>query len=159
MTPLSREARRVGLRAEGAVRVGVGERAEEPLEPAGAHQHELASFARPHAALRVGHAARREDHPSGPDAVLLVPHPEDVLALEHVEELVLVLVDVEGRVDEGRHLLEQGERATGRLGRDAEQDRHVAEDEALALVCRHREGHARHDPSLARAQSPVPAVP
>ena len=92
------------------------------------------------------------------DAVRLVADLEDVLPLEHVE-LVLVLVDVEGRVDERRHLLEQRERPAGRIGRDAEQDRHVAEDEALALVCRHREGHVRHDSSLTVLSRRFPAVP
>ena len=37
--------------------------------------------------------------PPGPDAELLLADLEDVLALEHVEELVLALVDVERRVD------------------------------------------------------------
>jgi hypothetical protein len=79
------------------------------------------------------HAARAEDHAAWADVELLVPDPEDVLALEHVEELVLVLVDVKRRV-ERLDLLDDRERAPGRVRGRPDQELGVAEAEALAVI-------------------------
>ena len=57
-----------------------------------------------------------------------------MLAFEHVEEFVLPHVDVHWGVDHRRHLLEHTEGSACRLGRGSDEDCHVPEDEALALV-------------------------
>jgi hypothetical protein len=85
----------------------------------------------------------REDEPAGSGADLLVADLEDVLAVEHVEELVFSLMDVERRVHHRWHLLEQAERPAGRLRGSPDQDRHFAEHESLAFVrskCERRQG-------------------
>lgn len=79
-------------------------------------------------------AAGREDEPAGTGSELLVADPEDVVALQHVKQLVLVFVDVQRCVDQRRHFLEEGERATGRLRREFHQDRQISEDEAFTTV-------------------------
>jgi hypothetical protein len=48
--------------------------------------------------LRVRNSARREDDTAGAYVVLGVADPEHVLTLEYVEELILVAMDVQRRV-------------------------------------------------------------
>jgi len=50
-----------------------------------------------------------------------------MLSLEHVEEFVFVAVDVKRCVRERRNLLEERECSCGCGGRDAHEDRDVAE--------------------------------
>ena len=56
-----------------------------------------------------------------------------MVALEHAEELVLVLVDVQRRVHRIK-LLEGAERAAGRLRARLDDDLDVAETQAFAAV-------------------------
>src|SRR3954469_8636422 len=99
-----------GVGAQRAGGVGRGEVAKEAIEAAGHGHDQQPSLARNDAPLSVRHPARREHGAPGGDAVLLVPNLEYVLALEHVEQLVLVGVQVARRVDHRRQLLEQAQR-------------------------------------------------
>jgi hypothetical protein len=107
---------------------------EPLLETRWSGHDEHPSGSRHHASLRVGHAPRSEHEPAGTRPELPLADLEDVLALQHVEELVLVLVHVQRRVDR-LVLLEQRERTGGGLGRGFEQDFDLAEGQALTLLC------------------------
>ena len=72
-----------------------------------------------------------------------------MLALEHVEDLVLALVDVERSVGKRRHLFEQRERAARRLRGGPDEDGHVTEDEKLAAVLfAGKRRNRRHSPRI-----------
>ena len=58
----------------------------------------------------------------------------DVLALQHMEDLILVGVDVQRRVQQWRALLPDGERPSRRDSRSPQEDGDVAEHETLALA-------------------------
>jgi hypothetical protein len=83
--------------------------------------------------------AWREDEPAGADGVLLVPYADDVPALEDVEELILVAVDVNRRVHQRRHFLEERERACAHLRRIRTRIVNAGERQALALASLERE--------------------
>jgi hypothetical protein len=65
---------------------------------------------------------------------LLFADMDDVLAIEHIEQLVFTFVNVQRCVDHGRYFLEEGEGAAGRLGRGPDENRGVSEDEPLAGI-------------------------
>jgi hypothetical protein len=65
--------------------------------------------------LGVRDAARGEHEPTGPGSELLIADLEDVLAFQHVEQFVLVLVNVQPRVL-GFVLFEDGECSAGAIG-------------------------------------------
>ena len=77
--------------------------------------------------------ARREYEVARAGPVLLFADLENVLALEHVEELVLVLVEVKRRVD-GLPLLEDRVGAAGRVAGDLDQDLDLAEPQPLTAA-------------------------
>jgi hypothetical protein len=79
----------------------------------------------------VRDAARGEHEPVGAGLELLVADLEDVLPFEHVEQLVLVLVNVERRVD-GFVLLEDRECSAGGVGGGLDDDLHLAEPQAFS---------------------------
>ena len=83
---------------------------------------------------------RREHDVTGTGGEFLLTDLEDVLTREDVEQLVLAFVDVQGRVDERRHLLEERERSSRRLGRRFHENRDAAELEAFPLVDAEHEG-------------------
>ncbi|MGC1799464.1 MAG: hypothetical protein WA701_03675 [Solirubrobacterales bacterium] len=64
-----------------------------------------------------------------PNPVLLIAHLDHVLALERVEELVLVGVDMQGCVREGWHLLHHTERTAGAGGVGVDADVNLPEGE------------------------------
>ena len=78
-------------------------------------------------------AARGEHEPAGAGPELLIADLEDVLAFEHVEQLVLVLVNVQRRVY-GFVLLEDRECSAGGVGGSLDHDFHVAEAQAFSAV-------------------------
>ena len=77
-------------------------------------------------------ATRGEDDVSRPDREVLLAHADHVVAVEDVEELVLVGMDMQRSVRERRNFLEERESAAALLGRDANENRQLTEDEALA---------------------------
>jgi hypothetical protein len=79
----------------------------------------------------VRNTARGEHEPAGAGTELLVADLEDVLTFEHVEQLVLVLVNVERRVD-GFVLLEDRECSTRGVGGRFDDDLDFAEAQALS---------------------------
>jgi hypothetical protein len=83
-------------------------------------------------------ASRREHDRARADVEDGVAHRELVPALEDDEQLVLVRVDVQRRV-ERRDLLDDGERPAGRLRRRLDQELRLAEAERLAIVTVERE--------------------
>ena len=86
----------------------------------------------------VRDAARREDALAGTQDVRLVARPQRELALEDVEALVVVVVDVQRRVVAGgAGRLEQGEGTVGLLGGDVDVDAVVQEPDV---------GHERGPP-------------
>ena len=91
------------------------ELSEEALEPTRRREDEQPSLPGYRAPLSMRDAARREDEAAGTHVELLVADLDDVLALERVEQLVLVLVNVQRCVDQRWHFLEERERAAGRL--------------------------------------------
>ncbi|HSJ73767.1 MAG TPA: hypothetical protein VK904_05570 [Miltoncostaeaceae bacterium] len=76
--------------------------------------------------------------------MLVVADAVDVLALEHVEELVLALVEVERRV-QGVDLLDDREAAAGGVRRGAHEELGVAEAQALAAAGVEREACGRRE--------------
>ena len=79
----------------------------------------------------MGDAARGEHEVAGPGSELLLADLEDVLALKHVEELVLVVVAVERRVD-GLVFLEEREGPGRGPGGGLDNDLDLAELQVLA---------------------------
>ncbi len=130
----ARRGARIRVRPERSGGLGRRQLAKESVEPARCREHQQAPLAGNHSTLGVRDAAGREGETSGADAELFLADREHVLALEHVEELVLALVDVERRVRERGNLLEERERAAGALARRPDEDRELAEHEALAGV-------------------------
>jgi hypothetical protein len=74
---------------------------KEPLETSWRSHNEQPPFSRDDSTLRVRHAARREHEPTRARRVFLVADREHVLALEYVEQLVFLVVDVQRRVGHG----------------------------------------------------------
>ena len=103
------------------------ELAEEAVEPTRRCEDEHAPRTGDDAPLRMRDAARPECETARPEVDLLVGDLDDVLALECVEELILVLVNVQRCVDQRWHLLEEAEGAAGRLGRGSDEDGHASE--------------------------------
>jgi hypothetical protein len=81
--------------------------------------------------LGVRDTARGEHEPPGAGLEVLVADSEDVLPFEHVEQLVLVLVNVERGVD-GFVLLEDRECSARGVGGSFDDDLHIAEPQALS---------------------------
>src|SRR3954454_3992042 len=71
-----------------------------------------------------------------------------------MKELVLVGIDVQRRVEEGRKLLPDRYRATTALGCRAHEDDGVAELQALALIAIENVRRGRHRPILCAAVDP-----
>jgi hypothetical protein len=92
---------------------GGADRPDERLEARRRRGHERAGAAVA-VAQRVRHAPGRDHRVSGAQHVDLVADPQRELALEHVEGLVAVAMDVERRLVAGRaDHLDQGEGAAG----------------------------------------------
>jgi hypothetical protein len=86
------------------------------------------------------HATRREDDGAGASRELLRSDREDVVALDDVEELVLIRVDVQRRV-ERINLLDDRERTPGRLTARLDEELRARKRQPLACagvepVCR-----------------------
>jgi hypothetical protein len=106
---------RVGLRTEGTGKVRIRELPEEPFESGGRGENQEAPRARDGPPLSVRDTTGCEHEPTGAGLEFRFADLEHVLSFEHVEQLVLVLVNVERRVD-GFVLLKDRERSTGRVG-------------------------------------------
>ena len=149
--------------------MGGRELSKETGEPSRRCEDEHPTCARHDTALRMWDAARCEHETSRADSVLVVSDLDDVLTVEDVEELVLSVVDVERRVGQRRNLLEEVEWPARGSRRCADENRHLAEDEALTVVGvegepRHWFGHAwtiRHrwrDAGALRAADAAPTA-
>ena len=90
---------------EGTGAVSLGKLAEEALQAGGRGEDQYAPGPRRYPPLGVRNTARGEHESAGASLELLVANSEDVLPFEHVKQLILVLVNVERRVD-GLVLLE-----------------------------------------------------
>jgi hypothetical protein len=82
----------------------------------------------------VRHTPRGEHDRAGTRGKLVFTDSEDVFSLDHVEELVLVGVYVEGSV-ERIYLFDDRERASGGLGARFDQDDRARERQALSSRC------------------------
>ena len=127
--PCSAATRASSAGSGSAARVGGGDRAHEGLEARGGRGHEPAAAAVA-GADRVRHAARCEQALAGAQDVDGVAHPQGQLALEDVEALVVVVVDVQRRLVARRAGdLEQREGAAGLGAGDGDADAVVQEPE------------------------------
>ena len=81
--------------------------------------------------MRVGHLPRGEHDCAGTSRKLLLADEEHVLALDHIEKLVLIRVDVKRRV-ERIYLLDDRECATGRLCARLDKEDRTCEGQALS---------------------------
>jgi hypothetical protein len=89
----------VGVGPEGSGAVCLGKVPEKALESGGRGEDQYAPGPRRYPPLGVRDTARSEHEPAGGGLELLVADLEDVLPFEHVEQLVLVPVNMERRVD------------------------------------------------------------
>jgi hypothetical protein len=79
----------------------------------------------------VRHTARQEDRVAGVDIDLGVATLDDVLALQDVEKLVLLGMDVQGRIGHRQDFFEDRESATSRIRRGLEDKLDLAEDDSF----------------------------
>ena len=81
--------------------------------------------------MRVGHAPRGEHDRAGTSRKLVLTDKEHVLALDHVEEFVLIRVDVQRRV-ERIYLLDDRECTARRLRARLDEEDRTCEGQALS---------------------------
>ena len=93
---------RLGIhpRPERSRTIGVGQHPEEAVETARGSHDEKPTRSRHNAAMRMRHPARQGKEVTRAYVEPIAAALEDVLALQDVEQLVLVLVDVQGRIEQ-----------------------------------------------------------
>lgn len=111
--------------------MGGGEIAKELLEPSRLANHQQAADSGHNAPMCMRHTTRQEDHVAGPDIELGIATLDDVLALQDIEELVLLGVNVQGCIRHRGNLLEDREGATRSLRGRLQDKPDLTEDDGL----------------------------
>src|SRR5215211_1403776 len=121
----------VRLRTGSSRSLGCIELAKEALEASWRDDRQEATRSCHQPSVRVRYPPRREDDRTGAGRKFLLSDPEHMLSLDHVEELVLVRVDVEPRV-ERIDLLDDREGAAGAFRTRLDDEHRSRKRQALA---------------------------